>query len=325
MEEELLCEDDLLLEAEMDAQLSVLEREYQEEMESSLHNIDSENEQGFLGNLQAESSEKMQFDSLHHQQVPTHLETPSYSSQKEPMANSDTSYLLDDDDDNDVLLQMSLDEPEVQSKLQRDQFTNSRLVSRQCHQSEHQTKALSVRQRSRVPTCIVKSRAQSTATQSKITSFLNKSIITTADSGGSSCSSGSSSEADRAAQLTSSKQVIPNLDLNTIHDSNENLRTESDEKPIQPKRCEILMQTAVGHDVTGTALIETDSNPFVYLSQVNTPVKSRTVFTVKAFVMTLLSQMTFGKDGWHLLVKLCDGSSNLDVRLSSDVSISNFL
>jgi hypothetical protein len=312
----------------MDAQLSVLEREYQEEMENSQHNIDVEIEQGFLGDLQAESSEKMEFDSSHHQQVPTHLKTPSYSPQKELTANNNTSYLLDDDDDDDDLLQMlldALDEPKVQSKLQRDQSTSSRLASRQDHQSQHQTKALSVGQRSRVPTCIVKSQAQSIATQSKITSFLNKSIIETADSGGSSCSSSNSSEADRAAQLTCSKQVLPNLGLNTTHGSNENLRTKSDKKPVQPKGYGILMQAAARNDVASTAPIVTDSSPFVYLSQVKSPVKSRTVFTVKAFVMTLLSQMTFGKDGWHLLVKLCDGSSNLDARLSSDVSISHFL
>jgi hypothetical protein len=60
------------------------------------------------------------------------------------------------------------------------------------------------------------------------------------------------------------------------------------------------------------------------MSQLKVPVKGQTVFRVKAFVMTLLSQMTLGKDGWELLVKLCDGSSNLDARLSSNVSISHF-
>ncbi|KDR08209.1 RecQ-mediated genome instability protein 1 [Zootermopsis nevadensis] len=313
IEEELLCEDDLMLEAEMDAQLSVLEREYQEEMENSLHNTDIETEQGFLGDVQAESSENIEFESLHHQKVPTQLETPSYSPEKELMANSNTIHLLEDDDDDDILLQMSLDaldEPKVERKLQRDQSTSSRLVRKQDHWSGHQTKALSAGQCSRVSTQIVKSQAHSITTQSKITSFL-KSSIKTADSGGSSHRCGNSSETDRAAQLSCSKQIFPNLGLNITHDCNENLQTKSDKKPIQPK--------VYGNDVTSTVPILTDSKPFVYLSQVKTPVKSRTVFTVKGFVMTLLSQMTFGKDGWHLLVKVCDGSSNLDVRLSSDV------
>jgi hypothetical protein len=313
----------------MDAQLSVLEREYQEEMENSLHDIDIETEEEFLGDLQTESSENMEFEPLHHQQVSVHLETPSYSPEKELTADNNTSHFLDDDVDDDILLQMSLDaleEPEVQSKLQIDQSTSSSLASRQEHHSEHKRRTLSVGQHSRVPTQIVKSRAQSFPTQRKITSFLNKSVIEAADSGGSSFSSSSSSEADRAAQLTCLKQVIPKFGLNNTHDSNENVRILSHKKLVQPKGDDgISMQADARNDAASKAPIVTDSNPFVYLSQVKNPVKSQTVFTVKAFVMTLLSQITFGKDGWHLLVKLCDGSSNLDVRLSSDVSISHLL
>jgi len=309
----------------MDAQLSVLECKYQEEMEveNSLNNIDiDEFEQQFIGDLQAEYSENSKIESLHNQRVSTRPESSPCSSERKLTANSNTSQLLgddDDDDDDDVLLQMSLkalEKPIKQSKLWRDQSASSRLTSRQDHQTNYQTKTLSIGQCSKVPTHTMKSQAQGSTTHSKITSFLSNSDTEIADSFGSSGSSSNLSEADKTAQLTHLKQVLPDLGLKTVHESNEILRTKADKKPIQPKDYETLVQTAA---YTTPAI--TSSNPFVYLSQVKTQVKSRTVFTVKAFVMTLLSQMTCGKDGWNLLVKLCDGSSNLDVRLSSDVSI----
>lgn len=330
LEEDLLNEDDLMLEAEMDAQLSFLEREYQEEMENSLNNLDIDQiEQKFLGDLQAECSEKVEFESLHYQGVPVQLETALHPSERELTANCNPSYLLNDDDD--ILLQVSLKElegPKVQTTLQRNKLTGSSLTTRQDHQTGHHMKALSVGQCRKGPAVIQKSRAQSITTQSKITSFLNKSNIETADSCSLSNSSSNASEADKDARLTclkecglqlEYKQVPPNIDLNRTQDSDENLKMKLDKKPVQPEEYEISKQAAVRKDVACTSPLVTNSNPFVYLSQVKTPAEGRAVFTVKAFIMTLLSQMTFGRDGWHLLVKLCDGSKNMDARLSSDV------
>lgn len=310
----------------MDAQLSVLERKYQE-MENPQNNLDiDEIEQKFLGDLQAECSEDMEFELLHYQQVPTQLETAPYPSERQLTQNHNPSYLLNDDDD-DTLLRLPLKElekPKAQSTLQRNKMTSSSLTARQNHLTEHHMKAL------RGPAGTPKSRAQSITTQSRVTSFFNKSNVKCADSCSLSNSSSYTSEVDKAAQPTCLKQcgvqqVPPNIGLNKVLDSDENLKMKLDKKTVLSEGYEISMQAAARKDVACTSPIVTSSNPFVYLSQVKTPVKSRTVFTVKAFVMTLLSQMTYGKDGWHLLVKLCDGSKNMDARLSSGVSISNFL
>lgn len=313
----------------MHAQLSVLEHKYQEEM-NSLNNLDiDEIEQKFLGDLQAECSEKMEFESLHYQQVPMQLETAPYPSER-LTENHSPSYLLNDDDD--ILLQLSLKElerPEVQHALQKNQITGSSLTSGRNHQAKHHMKSLSVGPSRRDPVVIPKSRAQT-----KITSFLNKSNMESAESCSLSNSSSNTSEAVKGSQLTCLKQcgvqleykeVTPNIHLNKVLDSDESLKMKVDKKPVHPEGYEVSIQATVRKDVAYTSPIVTNSNPFIYLSQIKTPVKSRTVFTVKAFVMTLLSQMTYGRDGWHLLVKLCDGSKNIDARLSSGVSISNFL
>jgi hypothetical protein len=321
-----------MLEAEMDARLSVLEREYQEEMENSLNSLDIDaTEQKFLRDLQTEWCERKS-ELLHHQHVPTHGEIAPYSSQKELTANHNTSHLLNDDDD--ILLQMSLEAME-KPKGQNTLSVSSRLSSVQDSQTGHHMKSVSAgRCTSRAPTRTVKSEAQNITTQSKITSFLNKNAIVTGDSKGLSGSSSNASEDDKAAQMTCSKQcvvplkckqVLSDLSSKSTHVSDEKLKTKPDLKLIQSHGSEISMQIAVRNEDTCTTSVLRDSNPFVYLSQVKVPVKGQTVFRVKAFVMTLLSQMTFGKDGWQLLVKLCDGSSNLDARLSSNVSISHFL
>jgi len=313
IEEELICDDDLVLEAEMDAQLSALEREYQEEMENSKNSLDIvETEQKFLGDLQREWCEK-ESELLHLQQVPKHIEILPHSSPKVLTANYNTSQLLNDDDD--ILLQMSLEaleNPKTQNMLS----VSPRVTSVQDSRTGHHRKSVPVgRSTSRVPKHTVKSEAQNFTTQSKITSFLNKSIIAPCDSKGLSDSNSNASENDKGAQMACSKQcgvplnckqVLPDLTSNNTHVS------------------EISMQTAVRDEDACTTPELTDSNPFVYLSQLKVPVKGRTVFRIKAFVMTLLSQMTLGKDGWQLLVKLCDGSSNLDARLSSNVSIFHF-
>ncbi|PNF37706.1 hypothetical protein B7P43_G11460, partial [Cryptotermes secundus] len=330
LEEELLNEDDLMLEAEMDAQLSVLEREYKEEMENSLNNLDiDEIEQKFLGDLQAECSEKMEFESLHYQRFPMQPETSPPSSESKLTANHTPSCLLNDDDD--ILLQVSLKElerPEIQTTLQRNKLTGSSLTTRQDYQTEPHMKALSVERRRIGLPVTPKSQAQSATTQSKITSFLNKSNIETADSYSLSNCGSNASEADKDAKLKclkqcgvqlEYKQVPPNIDLNRTLDSYENLKVKLGKKHVQPEDYEIPVQAAVRKDVACTSPVVTSSNPFVYLSQIETPVEGRTVFTVKAFIMTLLSQMTYGRDGWHLIVKLCDGSKNIDARLSSDV------
>lgn len=331
IEEELICDDDLVLEAEMDAHLSALEREYQEEMENSKNSLDiDETEQKFLGDLQTEWCEK-ESELLHLQQVPTRVEIPPHSSSKVLTANYNTSHLLNDDDD--ILLQMSLEALE-KPKMQNMMSVSSRVTSVQGSQTGLHRKSVPVgRCTSRVPKHTVKSEAQNFTTQSKITSFLNKSIIAPCDSKDLSDSSSNASENEKGAQMTCSKQcgvplnckqVLPDLTSNYTHDSDGKLKTKPDLKLIQPHVSEMSMQTAARNEDACTTPVLADSNPFVYLSQLKVPVKDRTVFTVKAFVMTLLSQMTFGKDGWHLLVKLCDGSSNLDARLSSNVSISHF-
>lgn len=331
IEEELICDDDLVLEAEMDAQLSALEREYQEEIENSKNSLDIvETEQKFLGDLQREWCEK-ESELLHLQQVPTHIETLPHSSPKVLTTNYNTSHLLNDDDD--MLLQMSLEALE-NPKMQNMLSVSPRVTSVQESQTGHHRKSTPVGLcTSRVPKHTVKSEAQNFTTQSKITSFLNKSISAPCDSKGLSDSNSNASENDKGAQMTCSKQcgvplnckqVLPDLTSNSTHDSDGKLNTKPDLKLIQPHVSEISMQTAVRNEGACTAPVLTDSNPFVYLSQLKVPVKGRTVFRVKAFVMTLLSQMTFGKDGWQLLVKLCDGSSNLDARLSSNVSIIHF-
>jgi len=328
IEEELICDDDLVLEAEMDAHLSALEREYQEEMENSKNSLDvDETEQKFLGDLQREWYEG-EAELLHLQQVPTHVEIPPPSSPKVLTANYNTSHLLNDDDD--ILLQMSLE------ALEKPKMQNMLSVSPSVQDSRtgHHRKSAAVGScASRIPKHTVKSEAQNFTTQSKITSFLNKSIIAPCDSKGLSDSNSNASENDKGAQMTCSKQcgvplnckqVLPDLTSNNTHDSDGKLKTKPDLKLIQPHVSEISLQTAVRNEDACTTPVLTDSNPFVYLSQLKVPVKERTVFRVKAFVMTLLSQMTFGKDGWQLLVKLCDGSSNLDARLSSNVSIIHF-
>jgi hypothetical protein len=318
-----------MLEAQMDAQLSVLECKYQK-MENSQNNLNTDEiEQKFLGDLQAECSEDMEFELLHYQQVPTQLETAPYPSERQLTQNHNPSYLLNDDDD--ILLQLPLKElerPKVQSTLQRNQMTASSLTARQNHLTEHHMKAL------RGPAGTPKSRAQSITTQSRVTSFFNKSNVECAYSCSLSNSSSNTCEVDKAAQPTcfkqygvqlEYKQVPPNIGLNKVLDSDENLKMKLGKKTVLPEGYEISVQASARKDVACTSPIVTSSNPFVYLSQVKTPVKSRTVFTVKAFVMTLLSQMTYGRDGWHLLVKLCDGSKNMDARLSSGVSTCNFL
>lgn len=308
----------------MDAHLSVLEREYQEEMENSLNSIDiDETEQKFLGDLQMEWCGK-ESQLLNHRQVPAHLEIPPHSSQRELTANHNTSHLLNDDDDDDILLQMSLEAPE-KPKVQDTPSINSRLSSVQDIRTKHRMKSVPAGcSTSRVLTRAIKSEAKNVTTQSKITSFLSKNIIAVCDSEGLSGGSSNASEDDKAVQSTRLNQVLPVLASNSTHYSDEKLNTKPDLKLIEPHGSEITMQTFVRNEDFCTTPVVTDSNPFVYLSQVKVPVKGRTVFRVKAFVMTLLSQMTFGKDGWQLLVKLCDGSSNIDVRLSSSVSIGHF-
>lgn len=316
----------------MDAQLSALEREYQEEVENSKNSLDiDEIERKFLGDLQTEWCEK-ESELVHLQQVPTRVEIPPNPSPKVLTTNYNTSHLLNDDDD-DIILQMSLEaleKPEMQNMLS----VSSRVTDVQDSQTGHHRKSVSVgRCTNRVQKRTVKSEAQNITTQSKITSFLNKSIIAPYDSKGLSDSNSNASENDRGAQMTCSKQcdiplnckqVLPDLTSNNTHDSDGKLKTKPDLKLIQPHVSKISMQTAVRNEDACTTPVLTDSNPFVYLSQLKVPVKGRTVFRVKAFVMTLLSQMTLQKDGWDLLVKLCDGSSNLDARLSSNVSISHF-
>ena len=315
----------------MDAHLSALEREYQEEMENSKNSLDiDETERKFLRDLQTDWCEK-ESELLHFQQVPTHIETPPHSSPRVLTANYNTSHLLNDDDD--ILLQMSLEALE-KPKMQNILSVSSRVTSVQHSQTGHHRKSASVvRSTSRVPKHTVKSEVQNSTTQSKITSFLNKNIIANCDSKGLSDSTNNASENDKGAQMTCSKQcsvplnckqVLPDLTSNNAHDSDEKLKTKPDLKLIQSHGSEISMQTALRNEDACTTPVLTDSSPFVYLSQLKVPVKGRNVYRVKAFVMTLLSQMTFGKDGWQLLVKLCDGSSNLDARLSSNVSISHF-
>jgi hypothetical protein len=320
-----------MLEAELDTHLSVLEHEYQE-TENSLNSLDIDaTEQKFLRDLQTEWCERE--SDLLHEQVPTHVETAPCSSQKELTAHHNSSHLLNDDDD-DILLQLPLEALE-KPKMRNTLSVSSKLTSVQESQTGQPTKSVSAgRCSSRVPTCTVKSEAQNFTTQSKITSFLNMNVIATGDSKGLSSSRSSASEDDKTAQMTYSKQCVvlqkckqalPDPTSKSTHDSDEKLKTKPDLKLIQPRGSEISMQIAGRNEDACTTSVLTDSNPFVYLSQVKVPVKGRTVFRVKAFVMTLLSQMTFGKDGWQLLVKLCDGSSNLDARLSSNVSISHFL
>jgi len=300
-------------------------------VENSKNSLDiDEIEQQFLGDLQTEWFEK-ESELVHLQRVPTRVETPPHPSPTVLTTNYNTSHLLNDDDD--IILQMSLEaleKPEMQNILS----VSSRVTNVQDSQTGHHRKSASVgRCTNRVQKRTIKSEAQNITTQSKITSFLNKSIIAPYDSKGLSDSSSNGSENDRSAQMTCSKQrdvplnckqVLPDLTSNNTHDSDGKLKTKPDLKLIQPHASEISMQTAVRNEDTCTTPVLTDSNPFVYLSQLNVPVKGRTVCRVKAFVMTLLSQMTLGKDGWELLVKLCDGSSNLDARLSSNVSISHF-
>lgn len=312
-----------MLEAEMNAHLSALERDYQEEMENSKNSLDiEETEQKLLRDLQTEWCEK-ESELLH---LPTRVEIPPHCLPKVLTANYNTSHLLNDDDD--FILQMSLEAFE-KPKMQNMLSVSSRV---QDNQTEHQRKSVSVG--CRVPKYTIKSEAQNMTTQSKITSFLNKSIIAPCDSKGFSDNSSNTSENDKGAQMTCSKQcdvplnckqVLPDLTSNNAHDSDEKLKTKPDLKLSHSHGSEISMQTTVGNEDACTVPVLTDSNPFVYLSQLKVPVKGRTVFRIKAFVMTLLSQMTFGKDGWQLLVKLCDGSSNLDARLSSNVSISHFM
>nr|CAD7396388.1 unnamed protein product [Timema cristinae] len=60
--------------------------------------------------------------------------------------------------------------------------------------------------------------------------------------------------------------------------------------------------------------------PFVRLSDVLHSTSSLVgTFTVKAFIVTLLSHLKFKKEGWHLLCKIDDSTAMLDVVISSDV------
>nr|CAD7578417.1 unnamed protein product [Timema californicum] len=66
--------------------------------------------------------------------------------------------------------------------------------------------------------------------------------------------------------------------------------------------------------------------PFVRLSYVlrstSNPVGT---FTVKAFIVTLLSHLKFKKEGWHLLCKIDDSTAMLDVVISSDLANALFV
>nr|CAD7415285.1 unnamed protein product [Timema poppensis] len=60
--------------------------------------------------------------------------------------------------------------------------------------------------------------------------------------------------------------------------------------------------------------------PFVRLSDVLRSTSNLVgTFTVKAFIVTLLSHLKFKKEGWHLLCKIDDSTTMLDVVISSDV------
>nr|CAD7441386.1 unnamed protein product [Timema bartmani] len=60
--------------------------------------------------------------------------------------------------------------------------------------------------------------------------------------------------------------------------------------------------------------------PFVRLSDVLRSTSSLVgTFTVKAFIVTLLSHLKFKKEGWHLLCKIDDSTAMLDVVISSEV------
>ncbi|XP_069699874.1 recQ-mediated genome instability protein 1-like [Periplaneta americana] len=387
LEEEFLCEEDnMLLGAAMDAELMALEHENQDEFRNN-QDID-ELEQQYLGELQAMGLDEMEYEAMHQQ------ESPGLQQEKPPEnkpENSDVSYLLDDDDD-DRLLQISVESLErpVNSNISQNMSTFSRLDSRQTG-SLVQTTSVPAGKRNGGITLSrklsAKCKTQSSNSQSKITSFLNKSTADISDSGPSSSntvhSSNISSDGEGVVKMktlqmsnfrqrnrdqcevftnatnVSSKAVssndtcgqiqivqvnnlkeckVPkkNIDLDKdiasfdgskhhhIQDSSSSV-SECDRvsQPHIPKRnFEFNYTDNSDHNSKQDKQMTrvTNSIPFVYLIQIKSKTfECRRVFTVKAFVMTLLSTLAHGRDGWKLRVELCDGSSNLDVQLSSEV------
>ncbi|KAH9635952.1 hypothetical protein HF086_015526 [Spodoptera exigua] len=64
------------------------------------------------------------------------------------------------------------------------------------------------------------------------------------------------------------------------------------------------------------------AEPFVYIKQIKDMAESdRTgkVFRVKGQIMSLLSKLSVGKDGWSLKCTIVDGTGTLDVEFTSDV------
>lgn len=64
------------------------------------------------------------------------------------------------------------------------------------------------------------------------------------------------------------------------------------------------------------------SEPFVYIKQINDmnePDKAGNVFKVKGQIMSLLSKLSVGKNGWSLKCTIVDGTGSLDVEFTSDV------
>ncbi|PSN33816.1 hypothetical protein C0J52_19368, partial [Blattella germanica] len=328
-EEDFLEEDDLLIDTEMDAHLSMLEHQFEEELRPA-HNNQNEYldamEQRYLDEIQAMAIEEM--DSSIKQPVTKNI----------PVQDNVSSLLLDEDDD--FLCQMQFEELENKTKepnMQKNHVIEYRLNFKQPNQNQTSLPSSHSSSSSKNKTKFVKTQAHNINNQSKITSFLNRSNETN-DSGinslpsvSTTCSSVSEGKPLKQTDVESEKkqQFLEGI-LNSRF---------SNDLPSQIKRNDIhIPPTSSVQSIEKTSFLEnsikssarksivkvpiiTNQNPFVYLSQIKTPVECRKVYTVKAFVITLLCQITFGKDGWQLRVRLCDGSSSLDVRLSSEVSM----
>ena len=296
----------------MDAHLSMLELQFQEELENvNLNEVESDIndlEQRYLEEIQNVDINDMEFNT-----EPVSKKTQPHIPKGTKTEHNVNTHFLDDEDDA-FLCQMSYET--LEKSTNRSGLPNSSTVTSKPNFTQQSALPGPSRNTNLSKAKPVKPQTKSSNKQVKITSFLNKSSEHL-DSG----IDTASSKPDRNNFGTSKKAGFPETKVSQNKSLSSEFVSELSDWPddFEMSKCnDIEPVSNVKTDKLSPIL--TDPEPFVYLSQINFPPKCRKVYTVKAFVMTLLSQLTFGKDGWQLQVRLCDGSSNLDVKLSSDVS-----
>ncbi|KAJ9594135.1 hypothetical protein L9F63_014451, partial [Diploptera punctata] len=313
--EELFDENNFMIGDEDNARLSRLEHQFQEEYDNvhQIENDTDELEQKYLREIQNMNLDELEFDNVDDENV---LTNPLPQTLQGTSERNDTSHLLDGDDD--FLYDLPLDDLEKTSNELSRPESNITLSKLNSKLNPAQTESASAGK------CKAKS-LKSQNKQSKITSFLNKSSDNfDSGLGTPSTSSGKNTSVKTRTETIKKSSGNQSLCSEFETDIERDFETECDiidwpDDDFETNEKDEIKDGNSQKTVNVVKPVITNPEPFVYLSQIKLPVERRKVYTVKAFVLTLVTQLTFGDDGWNLSVTICDGSGYLNVKLSSDV------